>query len=148
MRLAMRASALGRVSMDKAKSKSRDIEFYSEKNKKRICVHSREAKQYAERLEMAPNVLSYSACVELDEKRYQYVNPIDIRQDYFKVKWTSDFMLHYHDGSIGIREVVLKDDLMKRACVEKLEFSRRYWACLSVKDWKVVIVERGNNYVF
>ena len=30
-------------------------------------------------------------------------------------------------------------DLTKRAEVEKLELSRRYWAALGVHDWKIVI---------
>lgn len=52
--------------------------------------------------------------------------------------------MHFADGSIGIREIVTEAMLSKRANVEKLEFSRRYWSSSeSVKDWKIVIMEKG-----
>lgn len=133
--------------MEKAQGKYRDIKFFSEKNQELVCVHSREAREYADQLEQAPNVVKYQVCKELDEARYQYINPIDIRKDYFAVAWTTDFVLHFSDGSMGIREVVAKDDLLKRAVIEKLEFSRRYWATLDARDWKMVIIERGSDYV-
>ena len=133
--------------MEKAQTKNRDISFYSEKNQEMLCVHSREARDYAEQLELAPNVVKYQVCRELERERYQHIDPIDIRRDYFNTAWTTDFILYFSDGSRGVREVVAKDDLIKRAVVEKLEFSRRYWAATDVLDWKLVIIERGSNYV-
>ena len=130
--------------MDKLGKKRRDISFRSIKNQKVVCVHSREAREYARILELDENVLNYEACQSLDRERYQFVSPIDIRKDYFDVEWATDFVLHFADGSIGIREIVTEAMLSKRANVEKLEFSRRYWSSSeSVKDWKIVIMEKG-----
>ena len=130
--------------MDKVGKKCRDISFRSEKNQKVVCVHSREAREYARILESEPEILSYEVCFKLDRERYQFVSTVDIRKDYFDVEWATDFVLHFADGSVGIREIVTEAMLSKRANVEKLEFSRRYWSSSeSVKDWKIVIMEKG-----
>ena len=129
--------------MDKARSKCRDISFCSEKNQKVVCVHSAMAREYARVLEQNPEVVSYEACYALDQERYQYVDPVDIRKDYFKVEWTTDFVVYFSDGRMGIREIVTESMLEKRANMEKLEFSRRYWAATEAAEWKVIIMEKG-----
>lgn len=130
--------------MDKSGGKRRDITFRSEKNGKVMCVHSREAREYARILELDDMVISYEACQSLDMERYQFVNTVDIRKDYFDVAWATDFVIHYADGSIGIREIVTEAMLAKRANIEKLEFSRRYWSGSKyVRDWKIVLMEKG-----
>lgn len=128
--------------MNKAGGKCRDIIFKSNKNQKVMCVHSREAREYAKVIEEDPKVLTYEINVQLDMKKYVYVNPIDIRKEYFEISWTTDFLLHYVDGSVGIREMVIKSKLSKRSEIEKLEFSRRYWSASDVLDWKIVIVDK------
>lgn len=129
--------------MNKAVGKWRDINFRSVKNQKVVCVHSREAREYARLLESDELVVSYETCYKLDMERYQFVSPLDIRKDYFDVAWATDFVLHFADGSIGIREIVTEAMLAKRANIEKLEFSRRYWSSSeSVKDWKIVLMSR------
>ena len=127
--------------MNKAGGKCRDIIFKSNKNQKVMCVHSREAREYAKVIEEDPRVLTYEINVQLDMKKYVYVNPIDIKE-YFEISWTTDFLLHYVDGSVGIREMVIKSKLSKRSEIEKLEFSRRYWSASDVLDWKIVIVDK------
>lgn len=130
--------------MNKAVGKWRDISFRSIKNQKVVCVHSREAREYARILESDSEVVSYEVCFKLDRERYQFVSTVDIRKDYFDVEWATDFVLHFADGSIGIREIVTEAMLSKRANIEKLEFSRRYWSSSeSVKDWKIVLMEKG-----
>lgn len=129
--------------MDKIGKKCRDISFKSDKNQSVICVHSREAREYARVLEEDSNVTSYEPCYSLELERYQFVNPLDIRRDYFTTEWATDFLLHYVDGTIGIREIATKDNLKKRAMIEKLEFSRRYWSASQATDWKIVIIEKG-----
>ena len=100
--------------------------------------------EYARILEQEPEVVSYETCQALDMERYQFINPVDIRKDYFDVEWATDFVLHFEDGSIGIREVATEATLAKRATIEKLEFSRRYWSVSeSVRDWKIIIMEKG-----
>ena len=128
--------------MNTAGGKCRDIIFKSNKNQKVMCVHSREAREYAKVIEEDPRVLTYEINVQLDMKKYVYVNPIDIRKEYFEISWTTDFLLHYVDGSVGIREMVIKSKLSKRSEIEKLEFSRRYWSASDVLDWKIVIVDK------
>lgn len=129
--------------MDKVGRKCRDISFKSEKNQTIVCVHSREVREYARLLEQDSNVISYEVCYALELERYQFVNPLDIRKDYLNMRWTSDFVLNYKDGTIGIREITTEDSLTKRSTIEQLEFSRRYWSISQAADWKVVIMEKG-----
>lgn len=49
--------------MEKAKTKYRDISFFSEKNQTMMCVHSRRAREYADLLEQVPEVASYQTSV-------------------------------------------------------------------------------------
>ena len=129
--------------MNKAKAKYRDIHFRSEKNNKVMCVHSAAERAYAKELEEDSLVLSYETGAALDPERYIYVNPLDIRKDYFKVEWASDFVVHFENGTVGIRELVQVEGLTKRAEMEKLEFSRRYWSLENAASWKVVVMEKG-----
>lgn len=129
--------------MDKAKTKSRDIMFRSDKNQEVLCVHSAEAREYAKVLEADSNVVSYEVCVELDKGRYQYVDSVDIRKEYFSASWATDFKVSYMDGHTGICEIVTVSMLEKRANIEKLEFSRRYWSATEVTEWKLVLMEKG-----
>ena len=128
--------------MDKIGKKCRDISFRSDKNQSIVCVHSREAREYARILEQDSNVITYEVCYALELERYQFVNPLDIRKDYFTIEWTTDFVLYYMDGTIGIREIITETSLTKRATIEKLEFSRRYWSVSQAIDWKIVIMEK------
>ena len=52
----------------------------------------------------------------------------------------SDFLIHFADGRKGIRELVAADGLRRKNIVEKLEFSRRYWAATDIDNWKVVLL--------
>lgn len=129
--------------MERMGAKTRDIHFFSQKNQKMMCVHSRQARDYAKQLEELDEVKSYEACVPLDMGRFVHVLPVDIRPDYLQEEWTSDFLLENKDGHKCVREVVLTSSLKKRALVERLELSRRYWATMNIKDWKAVLVGAG-----
>lgn len=131
--------------MDKTESKYRDIQFYSEKNKKLMSVHTREGKIYADILENNPNVAGYQCLQPLDPAFLEEIPRLEIRPDYFEAAWASDFRIENADGSISIREVVPAEYLTRRASVEKLELSRRYWKRLDVDDWKIVIMTRGGD---
>ena len=37
------------------------------------------------------------------------------------------------------------EQLIKKADIQKLELSRRYWKRLDVDDWKVVVMARGGD---
>lgn len=127
------------IFMDRAGKKVRDISYHSPKNGGMVVVHSEAARAYSKYLEERPEVVSYEACKRLDATRLNSVQKTDIRGEYFKAQWTSDFCVRFNDGTTGIRELVSASDLTKRAEVEKLELSRRYWAALGVSDWKIVI---------
>lgn len=133
--------------MDKNGKKTRDIKFYSEKNKCMMCVHSAEARAYAGLLENDPMVASYETCVPLDTSLYAHILPVDIRAEYLTIPWASDFLIHFVDGHVGVREIVTDvKSIEKRAAVEKLELSRRYWRAAGVKEWRLVqVLEKEKN---
>ena len=126
--------------MEKAKEKTRDIKFYSEKNQAMICVHTAAAREYAKYLETQDGVERYETNYPLELDKFSHVNPVDIRPDYFKTQWASDFFLRYADGGLGIREIVAAETLRKRSVTERLELSRRYWSALDIQDWRIVLI--------
>lgn len=129
--------------MDRAGKRVRDIKFYSNKNSALTLVHSEGARAYTKYLEERPEVASYEACKALDLNRLNSLQKTDIRGEYFTQQWTSDFYIRYTDGTAAVREIVRADALTRRAEVEKLELSRRYWASLGVANWKIVIAGGG-----
>lgn len=126
--------------MERCGQKTRDIQFFSAKNNRMVCVHTKQARDYAKWLEEQAWVESYETGFPLDTSRLVHVLPVDIRPDYLKAAWASDFLIHYADGRKGIRELVDADSLKKRAVVERLELSRRYWAATDIEDWKIVVI--------
>ena len=127
--------------MEKAGVKTRDIQFFSQKNGRMICVHNRWARDYAKHLERESWVAGYETGRPLDLNQFTHVNPIGIRSSYFQTAWVSDFFLQYADGRCCERELTTTEALRRQAVVEKLELSRRYWSALDVADWKVVIAD-------
>lgn len=125
--------------MEKSGTRTRDIQFFSDKNQKMICVHSRKARDFARWLEQQSWVVGYETCVPLELDRFQHINPIDIRKEYLQIPWTTDFLIRTADWRKTVREFVDTRDFTKKAIIEKLELSRRYWAILDVTDWKLVI---------
>ena len=125
--------------MDRAGKKVRDISYHSLKTGGMVVVHSEAARAYSRYLEERPEVASYEACKPLDAARLNSVQKTDIRGEYFRGQWTSDFFIRFSGGTTGVRVLVSASDLTQRAEVEKLELSRRYWAALGVHDWKIVI---------
>ena len=126
--------------MERAGKKTRDIQFFSEKNGGMVCLHSPTARDYAKYLESQSWVVGYEAGVPLSEELYCHVSSVGIRGLYFQTSWESDFLLHFADGRRGIRELVREDALKKASTVERLEFSRRYWAATNIDEWKVVLL--------
>lgn len=124
--------------MEKSGKKARDIKFHSKKNDALIIVHSKEARAYTKYLEDMEQVVSYTAGKRIDEVRLQMISKVDIRGDYFKQQWESDFYILFDNGRIAVRELASMDALTKRADVEKLELSRRYWNSVGVQDWKII----------
>ena len=127
------------IIMDKAGKKTRDVAYHSAKNGGMVVVHREAARAYSKYLEERPEVASYEACKPLDINRLDAIQKTDIRGEYFRERWSSDFYLQFNDGTAAVRELVSAADLTRRAEVEKLELSRRYWAALGVNNWKVLI---------
>ena len=130
------------IIMDKAGKKTRDVAYHSAKNGGMVTVHSEAARAYSKYLEERPEITAYEACKPLDINRLDALQKTDIRGEYFREQWSSDFYIRHADGTAAVRELVSAADLTKRAEVEKLELSRRYWAALGVNDWMVVITEQ------
>ena len=124
--------------MDKSGRKTRDIKFYSKKNEAMVIVHSKEARSYTKYLEDMEHVSSYVAGKAIDPVRLQMISKLDIRGDYFKQNWESDFYVLFDDGTVAVRELATADALSKRAEIEKLELSRRYWSSVGVTNWKII----------
>lgn len=131
--------------MDREGKRVRDIKFYSGKNQELTLVHNEEARAYTKYLEDRPEVASYEACKPLDLNRLNSIQKTDIRGEYFTQQWTSDFYICFADGTAAVREIVKAGALTKRAEVEKLELSRRYWAALGISNWKIVITGGGSR---
>ena len=129
--------------MHKDKARTRDIYFFSQKSNQMMCVHSERAREHARRLEEDGGVESYEVNVQLNIDQYPYLSAVDIRASYFQTQWTSDFMVRYRDGRREIQEIVNVEDLKKRAVIEKLELSRRYWELMQVSKWWVVLESGG-----
>ena len=129
--------------MHKDKVRTRDIYFFSQKSNQMMCVHSERAREHARRLEEDGGVESYEVNVQLNIDQYPYLSAVDIRASYFQTQWTSDFMVRYRDGRREIQEIVNVEDLKKRAVIEKLELSRRYWELIQVSKWRVVLESGG-----
>lgn len=125
--------------MEKAGVRTRDIQFFSEKNQTMVCVHSRRARDFAKYLEQQPWVAGYETCVPLALDKFPHVNPVDIRKEYLSMEWTTDFVIRTADGRITVREFADARDFVKKASMERLELSRRYWVILDVTDWKLVV---------
>lgn len=133
--------------MEKIGQRTRDINFYSEKNGKMICLHSRHARDYAKYLEAQSWVECYEAGPHLSQELYAHISPVGIRGAYFRVPWASDFLIHFADGRKGVRELISAEGLKRKNIVEKLEFSRRYWAATDVDSWKVVLLPELNSAI-
>lgn len=127
--------------MEKQGKRTREIRFYSEKNKAMSSVHTTGARDYTKWLEERENVRGYEVNVAWDTAFLSRVDRVDIRGSYLTTDWTSNFRLFFTDGHIGIREMILKRKLHERAYVEKLELSRRYWKAQGIEDWKLVMEE-------
>ncbi|MCX4292372.1 MAG: hypothetical protein OSJ36_11360 [Odoribacter sp.] len=130
----------GGIQMEKIGQKTRNINFYSEKNGKMVCLHSRHARDYAKYLEAQSWVERYEAGPPLSQELYAHVSSVGIRGAYFQVSWASDFLIQFADGRKGIRELVAADGLRRKNIIEKLEFSRRYWSATDIDSWKVVLL--------
>lgn len=125
--------------MERLGERTRDIRFYSSKNGDIVCLHSKWARNYAKWLEEQPWVQSYEAGYPLNADIMGRISRAGIRTNYMQAGWATDFVIWYADGHKGVRELIQQQQLKKKAYVERLELSRRYWAATDT-EWMVVIV--------
>jgi len=124
--------------MEKAKASIRSITFFSQKNKKMLTVHSRAARMAAQFLENDSSVLCYDTDVKLPSPCVPE-EKAGLRASYLSEAWMTDFYIERLDGTHFVAEVVTPEQLTKRAVIEKLELSRRYWKRQEIQDWKIFI---------
>ena len=53
--------------------------------------------------------------------------------------YTTDFVIHFSDGKIAVREAVFRSHLSRPSVAERLELSRRYWQQQGIDDWGIII---------
>ena len=102
-------------------------------------TYSNAEKEYLRKLDVEEHVKSYTTNFELDCERIKKLKETGIRKAYFNISWMTDLKIINSDGSIAVREFTSKEDLIKKATIEKLELSRRYWNSFQINDWKIVL---------
>ena len=127
--------------MEKCNEKKQEIRYYSNKNSKLLTVKSNVVRAYTKHLEDRETVKEFEVHKKLIPERVQQLQRVDIRKDYIDSEWETDVYITYSDGSNGVREIVKEEWLERRAVVEKLELSRRYWKSIGITNWKIVIME-------
>lgn len=123
--------------MNKNRKNIRDISFMSKKNGRVIMVHSVIAREVARLLENDDRVEHYDTDVPL-EKVAEKIDATGLRDAYLTIGWKTDFMIYLIDERIVIVEVETRENLEKKASIEQLEISRRYWKG-QADDWKIVM---------
>ena len=124
--------------MTKAGNKTRDLSFMSAKNGRTMTVHTEQAMQYAMRLESDPAVSSYVTNHPLEQDKIEPEQ--GVRKQYYETQWTTDFVVMFADGTMGVRELVTKNKLSQRSEIEKLQLSQSYWQKITA-GWKIVITK-------
>lgn len=124
--------------MTKAGNKTRDLSFMSAKNGRTMTVHTEQAMQYAMRLESDPAVSSYVTNHPLEQDKIEPEQ--GVRKQYYETQWTTDFVVMFIDGTMGVRELVTKNKLSQRSEIEKLQLSQSYWQKITA-GWKIVITQ-------
>lgn len=124
--------------MTKAGNKTRDLSFMSAKNGRTMTVHTEQAMQYAMRLENDPAVSSYVTNHQLEQDKIEPEQ--GVRKQYYETQWTTDFVVMFTDGTMGVRELVTKNKLSQRSEIEKLQLSQSYWQKITA-GWKIVITQ-------
>ena len=101
--------------MERTGERTRDIRFYSNKNGDIVCLHSKWARNYARWLEEQAWVQSYQVGCPLDADIMGRISRAGIRTDYLQTGWATDFVIRYADGHKGVRELVQRGQLKKKA---------------------------------
>lgn len=79
---------------------------------------------YVNELEKDDNIVEVKCNVSLD--------------DFSLGEYTTDFVCKLRDGSLRVRECVLRDKLTHHITVKWMDASRTYWLHRGVKDWGIV----------
>ena len=82
---------------------------------------------------------AYAKKLSEDEEVVEIRCNVPIEELFEDGEYTSDFVITKEDGSIAVRECVLRKNLLKPRMIKLLDFSQRYWRNKGVSDWKVII---------
>lgn len=77
--------------MGKTESKRRDIQFYSERDRPLVSVHSKGIRAYADPLEASPHVMKYKCILPSDPGFAEEISRLGIHPERFGIAWVSDF---------------------------------------------------------
>lgn len=130
--------------MRKANVITREIMFISKKDGQKKVVNNDPEYKFAKQLEEDESVSCYYSSVPL-ENWVGRISLSGIRKAYRETEWLTSFLVEYTDGSKAVYEIVRSYALEKKANIEKLEISRRYWSTVGVDKWQLVVV-RGVEY--
>lgn len=123
--------------MRKANIITREIMFVSKKDGQFKVVTNDDELAFAQKLEADDTVIRYHTSVPL-ENFAQIIYLTNIRKAYREAEWLTSFVVEYADGTTAAYEIIRLYHLEKRAEVEKLEISRRYWTSVGVDKWQMI----------
>lgn len=123
--------------MRKANIITREIMFVSKKDGQFKVVTNDDELAFAQKLEEDETVVRYHTSVPL-KNFAQKIYLTNIRKSYRETEWLTSFVVEYVDGTNAAYEIIRPYHLEKRAEVEKLEISRRYWTSVGVDKWQMI----------
>jgi hypothetical protein len=120
--------------MRKQIQKERCTKIKLEKCPRVCCLYDKVQLAAARMLNADPSVIQIECNIPL--------SPDDIPADDLNLPsetYTTDFVIHFSDGKIAVREAVFRSHLSRPSIAERLELSRRYWQQQGIDDWGIII---------
>lgn len=117
-----------------------EIRFVSKKDGLVKLVSNRDELKFAQQLDEDDTVVRYQTSVPMENWTARTYST-GIRKTYRETKWLTSFIVEYTDGTKAAYEVIREYHLEKRAEVEKLEISRRYWTAVGMDKWKMILLK-------
>lgn len=118
--------------MRKRDPKTRCTKRRSPKCKEILRLYDKVMIAYADLLDGDQNITEYQCCVPFED---------DIAGD-----MVTDFVATRKDGSVLIRECVLRTNLLKPRTVRLLQESQTYWRKRGIDDWMVIVDKEERQF--
>ena len=130
--------------MRNAAKLTREISFVSKKDGQVKVVTNDDEFKFSQKLEADDTVVRYQTSVPLENWTTRtYL--AGIRKAYRETDWLTSFVVEYTDGTKAAYEIIRQYHLEKRADVEKLEISRRYWTAIGVDKWQLIVMKGAGH---